>query len=138
MVGSLPTSITSTSISIQWTVTNAITATGYTISYSNTDNTECFTDSNTVTDIDGSTDGYTIGGLEEGAQYTITVAIEGRADDDTVIQATQDAGNTLHEGNGYAITDLLFSSSICCSYFCESICSDLLQHHCPVGGSELH
>ena len=44
--------------------------------------------------------GYTIGGLEEGTQYTITVAIEGRADEDTVVQATQDAGNTLHEGNG--------------------------------------
>ena len=100
MVGTLPTSITSTSISIQWTVIDAITATGYTISYRNTDNTECFTDSNTVTDIDGSDDDYTIGGLEEGTEYTITVAIEGRADDDTVIQATQDAGNTLHEGNG--------------------------------------
>ena len=97
MVGPLPTSVTSTSISIQLTVT--VPATGYTISYSNT-NTECFTDSNTVTDIDGSAGGRTIGGLEEGTQYTITVAIEGRADEDTVVQATQDAGNTLHEGNG--------------------------------------
>ena len=100
MVGPLPTSITSTSISIQWTVINATTAIGYTISYNNTDSTECFTDSDTVTDIDRSTGGYTIGGLEEGTQYTITVAIEGRADDDTVVQATQDAGNTLYEGNG--------------------------------------
>ena len=90
-------SFTSTSISIQWTV--SITATSYTISY-NTDNTECFIDSNTVTDIDGSAGDYTIGGLEEGTQYTITVAIEGRADEDTVVQATQDAGNALHEGNG--------------------------------------
>ena len=99
MVGTLPTSITSTSISIQWDVINTITATSYTISYSNTDNTECFTDSNTVTDIDGSAIDYTIHSLEEGTQYTITVAIEGRADDDTVVQATRDAGNTLHEGN---------------------------------------
>ena len=100
MVGPLSTSITSTSISIQWDVIRAITATSYTISYRNTDNTECFTDANTVTDIDGSAIDYTIGGLEEGTQYTITVAIEGRADEDTVVQATQDAGNTLHEGNG--------------------------------------
>ena len=69
-----------------------VTVTGYTISYINTDNTECFTDSNTVTNIDGSANGYTIGGLEEGTQYTITVAIEGRADEDTVVQATQDDG----------------------------------------------
>ena len=99
MVGTFPTSITSTSIYVQWAVIDAITATGYTISYSNT-NTECFTDSDTVTDIDGSAGGNTIGGLEEGTQYTITVAIEGRADEGTVVQATQDAGNTLHEGNG--------------------------------------
>ena len=97
MVG---TSVTSTSIYIQWTVINAITATGYIISYSNTDNKECFTDSNTVTDIDGSDNGYNIGGLEEGTQYSITVAIEGRADEDSVVQATQDAGNTLYEDNG--------------------------------------
>ena len=101
MVGPLHTSVTSISIYIQWTVINAITATGYTISYSNIDNTECFTDSNTVTDIDGSADGFTIGGLEEGTQYTITVAIKGRADEGTVVQATQDAGNnTFHESNG--------------------------------------
>ena len=76
-----------------------ITPAGYTISYSNTDNTECFIDSDTVTDIAASADDYNIQGLEEGTEYTVTVTLsrEGGGNDvDTVIATTLDAGMYLY------------------------------------------
>ena len=76
-----------------------ITPAGYTISYSNTDNTECFTDSDTVTDIAASADDYNIQGLEEGTEYTVTVTLShdgGGTDVDTVIATTLDAGMYLY------------------------------------------
>ena len=88
---------TSTSIFISWTVIDGVEPSGYNISYMNTDNTECFTDSDTVTDIDASADDYNIQGLQESTGYTITVTLSrgGEAtDDDTVVHTTPVAGNT--------------------------------------------
>ena len=70
--------------------------TGYTISI-NTDNTECFTSSVTLTDIDTSAVSYNIQGLEEGTQYSITVTLlrgNDASDEDTVIYTTDDASKT--------------------------------------------
>ena len=67
---------------------------GYTISYMNTDNTECFTSSNTLTDIDTSAVSYDIQGLEEGTQYAITVTLsseDGASDEDIAVYSTEDA-----------------------------------------------
>ena len=72
-----------------------ITSTGYTISYNNTDNTDCFTDSDIVTGIDASADDYNIQGLEEGTEYTVSVTLSregGGTDVDPVIATTLDAG----------------------------------------------
>ena len=72
-----------------------ITPAGYTISYANTDNTECFTNSDIVTGIAASADDYNIQGLEEGTEYTVTVILSregGGTDVDTVIATTLDAG----------------------------------------------
>ena len=88
---------TSTSIFISWTVIDGVEPSGYNISYMNTDNTECFIDSDTVADIDTSADDYDIQGLQEGTEYTITVTLTrgGEAtDEDTVVHTTPDAGNT--------------------------------------------
>ena len=49
-----------------------MTATTFTISYSNTD-TQCFTVSNDITGIAASEIMYTVTGLQEGTEYSITV-----------------------------------------------------------------
>ena len=62
---------TNTSLTISWTLAGGVTATNYTISYSNTD---CPTDTyDDITDIPGSEKMYTLTGLEEGTEYSITV-----------------------------------------------------------------
>ncbi|CAI8013812.1 Neogenin, partial [Geodia barretti] len=60
----------STSLTISWTLEDSLTATSYTISYSNT-NTDCFTDSRSGISASGTS--YTLTGLEEGTEYSITV-----------------------------------------------------------------
>ena len=49
-----------------------MTATSYTVSYSNT-NTQCFTDSDDITDIAANGTTYTVTGLQEDTEYSITV-----------------------------------------------------------------
>ena len=61
----------STSLSIMWQLLSTTsTVTTYTISYSNINNTECYNDSNTITDISNS---MTLDNLEEATQYSIIV-----------------------------------------------------------------
>ena len=79
------------SIPVSWTVTSGISPTGYIISYSNTNNTQCFTISNT-TSLTGSATHYTIESLQEATQYSITVAILDRTDQDTAVASTMTAG----------------------------------------------
>ncbi|CAI8050555.1 Receptor-type tyrosine-protein phosphatase delta, partial [Geodia barretti] len=60
----------STSLTISWTLEDSLTATSYTISYYNT-NTDCFTHSRSGISASGTS--YTLDGLEEGTEYSITV-----------------------------------------------------------------
>ena len=62
-------------------------ATSYTISYSNTNNTDCFTDSRSGIPASGTS--HTLTGLEERTEYSITVTA------------------TLSEGVGSGATDTL-------------------------------
>ena len=57
-----------TSVTVAWTLTNAVS---YNISYSNTNNTDCFSD--TRSGISASGTSHTLHGLEEGTEYFITV-----------------------------------------------------------------
>ena len=58
----------STSLSIMWQLLSTTsTVTTYTISYSNINNTECYNDSNTITD------SMTLDNLEEATEYSIIV-----------------------------------------------------------------
>ena len=64
-------SISNTSLTISWTLDDSVTATSYTISYSNT-NTQCFTESyDDITAITGSE--VMLAGLQEATEYSITV-----------------------------------------------------------------
>ena len=64
-------SSTNKSLTISWTLEEGVTADSYSISYSSTD-TDCFTDTGSDT-IAGSETMYTLTGLEEGTEYSITV-----------------------------------------------------------------
>ena len=86
------TTLSTTSISVSWELQNTLTASGYTISYTNTNNTQCFTDSMTIPDISASVTSSSVDNLEEGTQYSITVTatlseggtLEGSATDATL------------------------------------------------------
>ena len=67
----------------------------YSISYSNTNNTQCFTDSNDISDISGSETMYTLGSLHKGTEYSITVTAilnDGKTAQDSVTATTLPAG----------------------------------------------
>ena len=50
-----------------------LTVSTYTIFYSNTNNTQCFNDSNDISDISASETMYNLTGLQEATEYSITV-----------------------------------------------------------------
>ena len=64
----------STSLTVMWKfqLTDKTVST-YSISYSNTNNTQCFTDSNDISDISASETMYTLVNLHKGTEYSITV-----------------------------------------------------------------
>ena len=70
-------------------------ATGYTISYSNTNNTDCFTD--TRSGISDSGTSWPLTGLEEGTQYSITLTATltgGRSERNNITATTRTAGQS--------------------------------------------
>ena len=94
---------TTSSISIRWEVVeeDSIMPSGYQISYRNTEYTDpnCFTIDNTIPiDTDALGGEREIGGLQEGTDYSINVAllVSGDfTDRNTVIHATNEAGKSL-------------------------------------------
>ena len=64
----------STSLTVMWEFQlTSKTVSTYSISYSNTNNTQCFNDSNDISDISGSETMYNLTGLQEATEYSITV-----------------------------------------------------------------
>ena len=90
-----------TSILIRWSVIESVQPpSGYNISYSNTENTDCFTISEAAVSITTAArnSSYNIEGLQEGTEYSITVSLwrDGAVSDmDTVKHSTADAGDLL-------------------------------------------
>ena len=58
-------------MTVMWEFDNTVST--YSISYSNTNNTQCFTDSNDISDISASETMYNLTGLQEATEYSITV-----------------------------------------------------------------
>ena len=104
------TTLSTTSISVSWELQNTLTATGYTISYTNTNNTQCFTDSRSSISASGTS--HTVDNLEEGTQYSITVT------------ATLTGGGTL---GGSATAPTLTASEFSVSSFL-GYCLNSLSH----------
>ena len=66
--------IHSTSLVVKWEfLSTSKTVSTYSISYSNTNNTQCFTDSNDISVISASETMYNLTGLQEATEYSITV-----------------------------------------------------------------
>ena len=83
-----------TSLTVSWILAEGVTVTSFTISYSNTD-TQCFPDSNDITDIAASETMYTVTGLQEGTEYSITVTAmlsDGGSGGDSLTATTMAAG----------------------------------------------
>ena len=92
--------LSSTSILLQFSVVEGVEPSGYTITYSNT-NTQCYSDSGTLSITNASAEDYNIEGLEEGTKYTITVILvrtDGASDADTVTATTAVAGKPYTNG----------------------------------------
>ena len=100
-------STSSTSLAISWSLADGAAVTGYSISYSNTD-TQCFTDSHTVSGIAAGETSHTLSDLEEGTEYTITVTalLTGGGTDEGSVTAT-----TLAAGEVTSYLTLLLLSS---------------------------
>ena len=85
-------SSTTTSLTISWALVEGVTATSYSISYSDTD---CIPGSTTILPIPGSETMYRLDDLEEGTEYFITVTATltgGGSQEDTIIPTTMAAG----------------------------------------------
>ena len=61
-----------TSLSISWEVDPGVTPISYSISYHNT-NTQCFSDSHIISDIEADLTKYNLTGLEEGSEYSVSI-----------------------------------------------------------------
>ena len=88
------TSTSTTSLAMSWTLDDNVTATNYTISYSNT-NTDCFTDSDDIIGIAASETLYNLTDLQEGTEYSITVTAtlsDGETAEDNLTTTTMAAG----------------------------------------------
>ena len=88
--------LSTTSLIISWALDQSLTAASYTISYSNID-TDCYPVSTTmIPGIPGSERMYTLTGLEEGTEYSITVTATitggGGSEQHTITAATMGAG----------------------------------------------
>ena len=93
---SVVSTIATTSLGISWTLVpdDGVTVTSYDISYSAT-NTQCFTNSNVITDIAGSETMYTVTGLQEDTEYSITVTAmlsDGETEENSLTATTMGTG----------------------------------------------
>ena len=91
------TMTSSTSLVVMWELLSPTeTPPTYTISYSNTNNTDCFTDSGVITDITAMQ--YTLSNLQEATEYNVTVSTtltNGREERDSLTTTALAAGQNL-------------------------------------------
>ena len=119
-------------MTISWALVKELRATSYTISYSNTNNTQCFTDSDNITGIAASDTVYELTNLQEDTEYSITVIAllsDGNTRENSVVSTIASAGLCAYKLEliplRYYVTIkfsiILYFSAICYSEFSECI-----------------
>ena len=68
-------SVQETSVRILWTLYTGVIATNYTISYFNTNNTQCFNDSDTLYVFAVNELAYRLTGLQDDTEYSVTITV---------------------------------------------------------------
>ena len=115
-------STNTTTVTITWTLATETTASSYNISYTNTN---CFNITNTITGVNGSQ--YTLTGLEEGAEYSITltasVVVEGSAGEALTKEQTTEEEQTM-EDSVLATTNVTGWSTYLSLLYCDSLLYD--------------
>ena len=114
-----------TSMTVSWALAEELTATSYTISYYNINNTQCFTDSNDITDIAASETTYTLPDLQEDTEYSITVTAllkDGETERDTLVAATMASGKCFNNYVGKAHGQDEFKKSRKFAKFHDFVC----------------
>ena len=118
-------STNTTTVTITWTLGTETTASSYNISYTNTN---CFNITNTITGVNGSQ--YTLTGLEEGTEYSITltasVVVEGSAGDTLTEEQTMEEEQII-EDSALATTNITGWFI----YFSLLYCDSLLYNTAP-------
>ena len=114
-------STNTTTVTITWTLATETTASSYNISYTNTN---CFIITDTITGVNGSQ--YTLTGLEEGAEYSITltasVVVEGSAGDALTEEQTME--EQIIEDSALATTNITGWSTYLSLLYCDSLLYD--------------
>ena len=134
--------LTATSIFLSWTIADS-EVDSYEVIWQRDTSGECVDeDEGSTTISDGSTS-YAIMELEEDSSYSITVkasnVVGSTAVSDSITVMTLEAGIRITITIVIVtIKSFYIPSSICCSHICDCICSDPLQHQCPVGDGGLH
>ena len=129
---------TATTISLSWT-SGGSEGVSYEVDWQRVTTGDCDDDdSGNATLEGGSMTSYTVTGVQEDSNYTITVTASngnGSERSDPITAMTQTAGAIYKSVNVHCYFATDNHSSICPSLFCESVSGELHCHHCPVGAS---
>ena len=117
-------STNTTTVTITWTLATETTASSYNISYTNTN---CFNITDSITGVNGSQTAYTLTGLEEGAEYSITlttsVVVEGSAGDTLTEEQTMEEEQII-EDSVLAVTNITGWFIYFSLLYCDSLLYD--------------
>ena len=103
---------------------------------------ECdYEDEGSATLVGGSMTSYTVTGVQEDSNYTITVTASNSIGDEvseSITGETMTAGEALKTLTTLVIVVAAYHSSICPSLFCDFDWYNLNHHHCSVGASAMY
>ena len=134
-------STTATTISLSWT-SGGSEGVSYEVDWQRVTTGECpDVDEGSATLVGGSMTSYTVTGVQEDSNHTITVTASNSIGDEVsepITGETMTAGEVLETLTTIVIVVADNHSSICPSLFCDGDWYNLNHHHCPVGASAMY